>query len=307
MKFIVLIISVFMISCSMNLSPEGEDSTALNYGYIFDTAIDSSDNIYFLDKTNSKIYKGTMDAFSNSYGTIGTGQGAFSNPESIAIDSSDRIYIADTGNNRIIRINDITGAGWIAFTQGKCTSAISAPKGIFVSGTDLYIADSGNNRIVKVDIGASAIGESSCSTLGSLGSSTLQFNSPSDVYVNTKIYIADTKNHRIVSVDDMSGTNWTTYGEGGYGEGNFNLPASIVVKTHIYISDTYNSRIVSIDDMNGTNWTTWGNMGDGENNFYLPHGIWVNSAEDAMYISDSYNHRLVEISLPPGSSWKTAQ
>jgi hypothetical protein len=44
-----------------------------------------------------------------------------------------QIFIADTGNNRIVRINDMTGAGWTTFgSLGSGTNQFNRPSDIFV-------------------------------------------------------------------------------------------------------------------------------------------------------------------------------
>ena len=37
----------------------------------------------------------------------------FKNPAGLAFDSIGRIYVADYNNNRIVRMNDMSGSGWI--------------------------------------------------------------------------------------------------------------------------------------------------------------------------------------------------
>jgi hypothetical protein len=42
-----------------------------------------------------------------------------------------RIYVSDNGNNRIVRMDDMTGAGWTAFgSVGSGTDQFNSPAGI---------------------------------------------------------------------------------------------------------------------------------------------------------------------------------
>ena len=42
-------------------------------------------------------------------------------------------YVAGFGNNRIVRVNDMTGAGWTTLgSLGNGKHAFSSPRGIFV-------------------------------------------------------------------------------------------------------------------------------------------------------------------------------
>lgn len=69
------------------------------------------------------------------------------------MDGAGRIYVADESNSRIVRVNDMTGAGWtILGTLGIEVGEFKFPAGIFVDGAGrIYVADTGNERIVRVN------------------------------------------------------------------------------------------------------------------------------------------------------------
>jgi hypothetical protein len=49
------------------------------------------------------------------------------------VSDSGQIFVADSTNNRIVRINDMTGAGWTTFgAQGSGPNQFSVTQGIFV-------------------------------------------------------------------------------------------------------------------------------------------------------------------------------
>ena len=48
------------------------------------------------------------------------------------IGSDGRIYIADQNNNRVVRINDMTGAGWITFPAPNGEPNLGPVGGLFV-------------------------------------------------------------------------------------------------------------------------------------------------------------------------------
>lgn len=83
----------------------------------------------------------------------GTGHKQFSNPEQVAPDRQDPIYICELSNNRLVRINDMTGAGWVAIgTDGQGVHQFTFPMGIAVDQKNrLYVVDSGNHRLVGMD------------------------------------------------------------------------------------------------------------------------------------------------------------
>lgn len=95
--------------------------------------------------------------------------------------SSAKIYIVDSGNDRIVRIDDMTGAGWTTFgTFGDGTNQFSDPKGIFVDTAGrIYVTDDDSNRIVRVN----DMNGSGWATFGSSGNGKSQFSSPRGVFV----------------------------------------------------------------------------------------------------------------------------
>src|SRR3989454_3252589 len=64
-----------------------------------------------------------------------------------------KIYVADESNNRIVRMDDMTGAGWTPFgTSGSGPNQFSIPIGIFVSAAQLFVvANSLNQRVLRLD------------------------------------------------------------------------------------------------------------------------------------------------------------
>lgn len=118
-----------------------------------------------------------------------------------------------------------------------------------------------------------------------------------------RIYIAD-GNDRIVRIDNMSGSNWTTFGSSGNGVNQFNFLADIAFDSQgrIYCADYSNDRIVRINDMTGAGWTTFGTSGTGTNQFSNPYRLAIDSF-DRIYIVDSGNYRVVRIDDMSGTNW----
>src|SRR5262249_3059494 len=106
------------------------------------------------------------------------------------------------------------------------------------------------------------------------------------------IYISDLNNNRIVRMDDMSGTNWRTYGTFGSGTGQFQLVQGIYVDAQgrMYASDVNNNRIVRV---NGDT-TRFVAYSDNSNPFIRPGGVTLDS-QDRIYIADNGQRRVVRI------------
>jgi hypothetical protein len=54
-----------------------------------------------------------------SFGAKGNRVGEFGVISDLALDSRDRIYIADSANRRLVRIDDMSGAGWLEYPTAK--------------------------------------------------------------------------------------------------------------------------------------------------------------------------------------------
>ena len=146
-------------------------------------------------------------------------------------------------------------------------------------------------------------------SFGSQGSDIGQFYGAYGIALDSagRIYVADTYNCRIVRIDDMTGSNWTSLGDGNCapGQGEFNDPSGIAVDSagRIYVADTGNSRVVRIDDMNGANWISYGTAGSGVGEF---SGSVTSVAVDSggyVYIPDTGNARLVRMDDMNGTNW----
>jgi len=73
-------------------------------------------------------------------------------PTDIKVGSNGKIYIADTNNDRVVRIDDMTGAGWTSLgTVGTGVGNLDNPKAISLDSQGrIYIVDSNNYRIVRI-------------------------------------------------------------------------------------------------------------------------------------------------------------
>ena len=203
--------------------------------------VDKSGKIYVADAGNHRIVR--MDEMSGagwitfgafSGGTENDKPGNLIDPGAIFVEAMGRVYIADIGSGydlrRIIRIDDMSGAGWTPFgTWGKGVNRFDSPGSVFVDPAGkIYVADTANHRIVRINDMSGA----GWTALGTQGSGANQLNLPSGIFVDAagRIYIADVLNSRVVRMSDMTGSGWVTLGSAGSGANQFSLPASIFVR-----------------------------------------------------------------------------
>src|SRR5438067_4739726 len=89
-----------------------------------------------------------------TFGSEGNGVGQLRRPEGLAVDSLGRIYITDNDNDRIVRMNDMTGAGWVSLggLPGGEVGQFAGPHEIKVDSSNrIWVADTGNHRIVRMN------------------------------------------------------------------------------------------------------------------------------------------------------------
>lgn len=213
---------------------------------------DNTGYVYVADMFNNRICRFfNMQASSwSSYGSLGAGVGQFNSPQGIFVDNDGFIYITDANNNRLVRINDMTGAGWVEQSGHTTITEVT------LFSNYIYICASGENRIKKISAMVSP-------TIDTYGTGILNYPNGIALDSQNRIYIVDDSNHRIVRIDNMTGTNFTTYGSLGAGVGQFNFPIKVKIDSSdkIYITDKANNRVTRINDMNGTGWTTYGTGG----------------------------------------------
>lgn len=111
-------------------------------------ALDQLGRIYVTDSTNCRVVR--MDDMSGAGwtslgGVCGNGVGQFNGVSNaqmggIFVDTGGKIYVADGGNNRLVRMDDMSGAGWIVLgTSGNGTNQFSVINSVFVKPPGLLV------------------------------------------------------------------------------------------------------------------------------------------------------------------------
>jgi RHS repeat-associated protein len=194
----------------------GESPTLFTEPY--GIAADNEGNLFVTDISKDKVVKVAQEKLNgqlfhyvlvNQWGSAGTGQLQFKEPEGIAVGSEGNLFVADTGNNRIMEYSR-TGTyeatiGSVGTEPGK----LKAPHGLAAdSEGHLWVADTGNNRVDEFTTGGKII-----QSFGTVGTGEGALKEPRSVAVdsNNNVWVADTGNGRA--------TEWAPNGTGYEGTG----------------------------------------------------------------------------------------
>jgi tripartite motif-containing protein 71 len=162
--------------------------------------------------------------FDDTVGSLGTGDGEFTNVRGLSVDSAGSVFACDTDNERVQEFNSTltyaakfgasgTGDGQFAANNGAYDCAHD-------SGDALFVVDKGNSRIQKWSAANAYV-----STFGTLDDGT-----PAVAYSETW---------------GLTNSYLTT----GSGDTNLNTPAQCATDSsgNVYIADTANNRLKKVD------------------------------------------------------------
>jgi len=139
-----------------------------------DVAFDRFNNIYVVDKGNSRIVKLDPNGMLiKIWGKLGKEVGEFTFPHSIIIDKQDRIYIADRENNRIQRF-DLNGNVLDQWND------IGYPYVLFLAENSLWMTDARSEKVQEFDLDGNLLS----SYQGIAGRNPGQFSSVHGIHVN---------------------------------------------------------------------------------------------------------------------------
>ena len=228
------------------------------------------------------------------WGTLGTGNGQFNGPGSIAVDNNHKlVFVSDIKNNRIEKFdtqgNYIGQWGKLGTANGQFDHpgdiALDPDKEI------LYVTDIYNNRVQSFYYDGNFINQ-----WGSFGQLDGQFNRPAGITINLNdslLYVGDTVNNRI-QVFDTDGKFVKKWGSLGIGNGQFARPDGIFFEPSekvVYIADRQNSRIQVFDDQ-GAFVTSW-KVSSGINGVSIkPRDITMDPTGQ-LYIADKDNSNIL--------------
>ena len=227
--------------------------------------------------------------FLTKWGTNGSGDGQFSNPDGVAVAPDGTVYVGDTNNHRIqyFSSSGVFQGQWGTF--GSDDGELNLPRGAAVAadGT-VYVADTSNHRIQYFSSSGVFQGK-----WGTNGGGDGQFSNPYGVAVapDGTVYVADSSNHRI-QYFSPSGAYQGEWGTVGSGDGEFDDPRGVAVAPDgtVYVADLTNNRMQYFSP-SGAFQGQWGTFGSGDGEFNNPRGVAV-APDGTVYVTDSFNHRI---------------
>jgi DNA-binding beta-propeller fold protein YncE len=143
--------------------------------------------LYVVDAGNNRVqafdYEGN---FKFQFGSYGTANGYFNEPNSICTDG-EKLYVTDSGNDRV-QVFDLLGNYLFQFgTTGSEVGEFDTPRGIATDGKFLYVVDQGNSRFQVFTMFGLAL-----LAIGSYGTGANQFVLPTTIAVDSAyVYVKD--------------------------------------------------------------------------------------------------------------------
>ncbi len=312
-------------------SDDGTGSAARFY-YPIGLAVDSSNNIFVVDKFNHTIRKitpaGVVTTIAGLAGSQGTTNASgtaarFWWPTGIALDSSDNLFVTDTSSHTIRKINSsgvVTTIAGFAGVSGSADGTGSAarfnnPFGVAVdSSNNLYVADTFNHTIRKITpegvvttiagqagVSGSADGTGTAARLWSPAEITL--DNSGDLIVTDAYSIRKIGSGNVVTtvVTTLAGPTKLYNGSGSVAR--FNSPAGMDIDSqrNIYVAD-YKSHTIRKITPAGVVTTFAGTVGEAgfinatgtAAKFNLPIGIAIDTSNN-LYVVDSSNSAIRKI------------
>jgi DNA-binding beta-propeller fold protein YncE len=207
-------------------------------------------------------------------------------PIGVAVDGDGRVFVSDADLDQVLRFD---GEERVELALGRA-EGLENPTGIAVDRERgrLYVVDSHLHKIFVYSTEGAAI-----ATWGSRGSSTGQFNFPTNVAVDAagNVYVVDTGNFR-VQVLDREGRPLREFGEAGDAFGNFTRPKGIALDSegHVYVVDAAFNNF-QLFDQEGQLLLFVGSYGRAAGQFWLPAGIHIDKT-DRVFVVDQINKRV---------------
>jgi hypothetical protein len=267
----------------------GSGSTDGKFNRPQGVAIDSSGNIWVVDKNNNRVQKfDETGKFLLQFGGLGSADGKFNDPRGIAVSSNGTVWVSDIGNKRV-QAFDSQGA----FIR-KITTEMNMPYGLATGpGGVLWVADPGTARINKYSESGSYLGKAYGSAANPTGGSDLNYPVGLATDAAGNVWAIDSGNSSIKKYNS-SGKYISQLGTTGTGPGQLQTPLYIAVAPsgHLLVTEELTNR-VQVFQSNGVYLRQFGSAGTGDSQFNEVRGVAIN-ADNTAFVVDPGNHRVTK-------------
>ncbi len=266
--------------------------------YLSGLAVDAKDNVWITDWAHDRVEVfDKAGAFVRRFGSEGTGNGQFDNPEGIAIDSQGNAWVADWANGRVQEFKENGEFIRVAGSKGTEPGQLLGPAAIAVGPSDnVWVADWSGHRVSAFNSQGEYLRR-----FGSPGTGAGQFTHPVAIAADLTghVWVADQQNGRVEEFTEK-GAYLGQLGSIGSGESQFSFtyPAGILANAEgsILVTDANNNRVQRWETPRtvATYVSAFGTAGTGNGQFGHPGGIGETSSGE-LWIADVNNHRLQKV------------
>lgn len=279
-------------------------------------AVDSSGNVWVVDRANSRLEKfSASGGYLSQFGSKGSANGQFNEPRDVAISPSGNLWVADTGNGRLqefsssgafirqVGITEGSGFGGVDHLKEPTGVAIGAENRVWVSdpgscAVELFSETSSSSNYYVGQQKAQGLNPCSAAERGA-------FQRPAGIGTDSEgnAWVADGALNRVTKLTATKETNPfgevvikisapTMFGTQGSGNGQFIEPTGVAVVSpgKLSVVDRGNSRVEQFST-SGEYQRQFGSLGSGAGQFSNPWGVAV-APGGAQFVTDGGNNRV---------------
>jgi sugar lactone lactonase YvrE len=252
-----------------------------------------------------QVLNRSLSAVTHTYGSYGTGQGNFYEPEGVIFDpGTSRLIVADRRNYRVVILDWDAVRNRLTFNRAFGAEGVAAGEFRSAYGVAtgplgrIHVADSLNqglcNHRIQIFSGEGVFSRE----FGEFGATAGKFDRPLGVAVDASglVYVADAANARIQCLSGSGGYLWQT-GAYGTANGQFREPRDVRfgIRGRLYVTDTSNSRLQVFDlttFASPRHLASYGEVGSEPGQLRFPQACAPALDDNVVYVADTRNHRV---------------
>lgn len=252
-----------------------EGSTPGLFSYPRGVEVNDDGVIYVADTDNNRIQALRPTGGFFAWGSLGSGNGQFVNPQALAIDASQNVFVVDGSS-----LQKFTATGGFRFR----ISLSGAPSGVAVDPTgNVYVALTEGSRIQKYSGTGTFLTEWYLDNPVGIACDEAGF-------VYSTSFGAISQFEKVIKFTD-TGAFVTEWGSLGSGDGQFDHAYGLAARNgKVFVADSHNQRI-QVFTTDGFFLTSWGRTGSEPGQFQTPRDI-AAGADGSLYVADYINHRM---------------